>query len=260
LYVKSFDSKREGTAAIRTIFTHARTMAPCLLIFEDLDSLITDQSRSYFLNEVDGLESNDGILMVGSTNHLNTLDPAITKRPSRFDRKYHFRLPEEDERTAYARYWQHKLLDNDTVEFPDEMCSLVAKMSAGFSFAYLKELFVMALLAIARGGTGDEEAAVMVQRADAVAEQDAKAQDLKDEVSEKKKHVIPSVETPTSLKDNVLLKILRASLETLADEMDNTDEKEWPSTKKQAGGIGVSVGVSDFSAARHMKILAPRAI
>jgi transitional endoplasmic reticulum ATPase len=233
-------------------------MAPCLLIFEDLDSLITDQTRSYFLNEVDGLESNDGILMVGSTNHLDTLDPAITKRPSRFDRKYHFRLPEEDERAAYARYWQHKLLGNDMVEFPDELCSVIAKMSAGFSFAYLKELFVMALLAIARGGTGDEDAEkpVMVQRGDAVADvgKDAREEGVPSEVPEKKRHVIPRVETPQSLEDNMLLKVLRSSLEILADEMDNTDEKEWPSTKKQAGGIGV--GQVTQAAFRMRKALA----
>ena len=45
------------------IFERARQEAPCLLIFEDLDSLITDNNRSFFLNEVDGLEDNDGLLM-----------------------------------------------------------------------------------------------------------------------------------------------------------------------------------------------------
>src|SRR6266480_5472516 len=67
------------------IFRKARQEAPCYLVFEDLDSLVTDRVRSYFLNEVDGLHSNDGILMVGSTNHLERLDPGIAKRPSRFD-------------------------------------------------------------------------------------------------------------------------------------------------------------------------------
>lgn len=49
------------------IFERARQEAPCLLIFEDLDSLITDNNRSFFLNEVDGLEDNDGLLMVRLT-------------------------------------------------------------------------------------------------------------------------------------------------------------------------------------------------
>lgn len=55
-------------------------MAPCYLILEDLDTIITEQVRSYFFNEVDGLKSNDGIFMVGSTNHLDRLDPGITVR------------------------------------------------------------------------------------------------------------------------------------------------------------------------------------
>ena len=88
LYVKSFETNCQTEQyAIRQIFQQARSMAPCLLIFEDLDSLVNDDIRSYFLNEVDGLESNDGILMIGSTNHLDKLDPAISKRPSLFDRK-----------------------------------------------------------------------------------------------------------------------------------------------------------------------------
>lgn len=82
----------------------ARHMAPCLLIFEDIDSLIGPGVRSYFLNEVDGLESNHGILMIGSTNHLDRLDPGIAKRPSRFDRKYFFDDPDLGERVQYAEY------------------------------------------------------------------------------------------------------------------------------------------------------------
>lgn len=50
--------------AIRNVFLRARSEAPCVLILEDLDSLIKDTNRSFFLNEVDGLEDNDGILMV----------------------------------------------------------------------------------------------------------------------------------------------------------------------------------------------------
>ena len=65
LYVKSIPQ----LWSISQIFIKARATAPCLLVFEDLDTLVTDNLRSYFLNEVDGLESNDGILMIGSTNH-----------------------------------------------------------------------------------------------------------------------------------------------------------------------------------------------
>ncbi len=63
--------------SIQLIFRKARQYAPCYLVFEDLDSIVSDGVRSYFLNEVDGLQSNDGIFMIGSTNHLDRLDPGI---------------------------------------------------------------------------------------------------------------------------------------------------------------------------------------
>ena len=70
LYVKSFTHPSNNPqSAIKGIFAKARATAPCLLVLEDLDSLVTEKVRSYFLNEVDGLESNDGILILGSTNH-----------------------------------------------------------------------------------------------------------------------------------------------------------------------------------------------
>jgi len=221
-------------------------MAPCLLIFEDLDSLVTATTRSYFLNEVDGLESNDGILMIGSTNHLEQLDPAITKRPSRFDRKYHFKMPEEDERIAYCQYWRKKLVaDGGMLDFPAEVCNVIAKMTEGFSFAYLKELFVTALLTIARGGGGDveeSETPVMVRREDAVEQKVTEVEKKEGEGSEEpqlapKKRTIPEVEIPTSVKDNILLKVVRAHLKMLLDEMDNTKEEDWSSSKTQAGGV-----------------------
>ncbi|KAK4158980.1 putative ATPase YjoB [Cladorrhinum sp. PSN259] len=150
LYVRSFFSWAGPEYAISQIFNKARQFAPCYLIFEDLDSLVTDQVRSYFLNEIDGLKSNDGIFIVGSTNHLDRLDPGISKRPSRFDRKYFFPDPDLDQRIAYCKFWQRKLHDNKDLEFPDKLCRAVADITDGFSFAYIQEAFVAALLIIAR--------------------------------------------------------------------------------------------------------------
>lgn len=104
LYVKSFQSKKvslcitnthykfaSGFAgdeySMRTVFNKARQLAPCVLVLEDLDSLITDHNRSFFLNELDGLEGNEGLLVLGTTNHFDRLDPGLSTRPSRFDRK-----------------------------------------------------------------------------------------------------------------------------------------------------------------------------
>jgi transitional endoplasmic reticulum ATPase len=264
LYVKSFDGCQGQKYSIRLIFSQARIMAPCLLIFEDLDSLVKDETRSYFLNEVDGLESNDGILMIGSTNHLDSLDPAISKRPSRFDRKYHFKIPNEDERAAYCQFWRRKLVDNSMVDFNEDLCRIIAKLSEGFSFAYLKELFVITLLTIARGGTVEQEEEIQEEKnedakssistepimvehetgegpgakgegAEVAVKVGAGATE-KPEEEEKKKRVLPEVETPEHLRDNVLLKVVRAQLKMLLDEMDNTKEEDWPSGKTPSGG------------------------
>ncbi|KAL8743690.1 MAG: hypothetical protein Q9190_003977 [Brigantiaea leucoxantha] len=152
LYVKS----APRTWDIRSIFLQARAMAPCMLILEDIDTIVTASSRSYFFNEVDGLENNDGIFMVASTNHLDRLDPGLSQRPSRFDRKYLFPLPSEHERTLYCEYWREKLKAKPSIKFPRKLCPAIAGITQDFSFAYLQEAFIATLLAIA--GHRSEEA------------------------------------------------------------------------------------------------------
>ena len=71
---------------MQEVFSKARVLAPCVLILEDLDSLINDRNRSFFLNQLDGIEGNDGLLLIGTTNHFDRLDPGLSERPSRFDR------------------------------------------------------------------------------------------------------------------------------------------------------------------------------
>lgn len=170
LYVRSLTSRfAPPQYCLSWIFQRARRTAPCYLVFEDLDSIVTDAVRSYFLNEVDGLESNDGILMIGSTNHLERLDPGISKRPSRFDRKYFFPEPDLGQRVQYCEYWRKRLSENDDVEFPQRLCKAIAEITHGFSFAYIQEAFVACLLVIAGqddGGTdndGDEDGFATVQ-------------------------------------------------------------------------------------------------
>ncbi|KAL9014046.1 MAG: hypothetical protein Q9173_001296 [Seirophora scorigena] len=145
LYVKSL-GRGAGHEDIREIFDKARETAPCLVVFEDIDSLVSDRIKSFFLNEIDGLEGNDGIMMIGSTNYLDRLDPGISKRPSRFDRKYHFALPAISERTRYCDYWRSKLAKRSSLELHPNTSIEIAKITEGFSFAYLQEVLVTALL------------------------------------------------------------------------------------------------------------------
>ena len=68
LYVKS-TGRNVDSDDIRNIFKKARENTPCLLVLEDIDSLVNDDLKSFFLNEIDGLEGNDGIMVIGSTNY-----------------------------------------------------------------------------------------------------------------------------------------------------------------------------------------------
>jgi transitional endoplasmic reticulum ATPase len=230
LYVKSFETNCQTEQfAIRQIFQMARSQAPCLLIFEDLDSLVNDDIRSYFLNEVDGLESNDGILMIGSTNHLDKLDPAIAKRPSRFDRKYHFRIPGEEERRLYAEYWRGKLLKNDTVEFPEEVAGLIAQLTEGFSFAYLKELFVMALLSLVRGFKADDFE--IVEREEAASADDEDKNEAENEKEEKKETDLCTCATKCATCQK-RLPTTSSSSETIKKQDESTEATQESTTNK----------------------------
>ena len=145
LYVKSLKS-RYGTdhQNIRSVFRRARHTTPCILVLEDLNSLIDDKNRSFFLNELDGFASNTGIIVVATTNHPERLDVAIVERPSRFDRKYHFDLPAEPERRAYIAAWNQTI--DAEMHLTADTLAVVVEQTQGFSFAYLKELFVASMM------------------------------------------------------------------------------------------------------------------
>lgn len=145
LYVKSLKGDHDTDHHnISAVFARARESAPCILVLEDLDSLITGDNRSFFLNEMDGFAANNGILTLATTNHPERLDAAIIDRPSRFDRKYHFPLPALNERLGYIRLWNASL--KPALRLDDAAAITIAAQTEGFSFAYLKELFLTAMV------------------------------------------------------------------------------------------------------------------
>ena len=145
LYVQSFKSQhRPEHAGIHEVFQRARKSAPCIMLLEDLDSLITAESRSFFLNELDGFAENAGIITLATTNHPDRLDPAILERPSRFDMKYHFDLPGPAERFTYLEMWNGRL--EEEMRIPPGDVEELASVTDNFSFAYLKELMLAAVM------------------------------------------------------------------------------------------------------------------
>jgi DNA polymerase III delta prime subunit len=184
LYVKSFRAHMvPDEYNIRQVFERARMVAPCVLVLEDLDSLITPENRSFFLNELDGFAANVGILTLATTNHPERLDPSILNRPSRFDRKYPFDLPGLAEREAYIALWNDSL--QKAVRLSPATVLQVREETDGFSFAYLKELFLSATMrwiSVAKPGAMDR---LIVEQVALLRQQMASVEALPDAPSEK---------------------------------------------------------------------------
>ncbi len=154
LYVRDL-SEQPQREAIKTIFERARLLAPCVLAFEDIDGLVGDYNRTIFLNEMDGFTSNEGVLVVASSNHPGKIDEALLKRPSRFDRVFHIGLPKKRERAEFCRQILARpaLAAKLAPDFDIEMViEAVAEKTDGFTPAYLKEAFTSAALSRAQSG------------------------------------------------------------------------------------------------------------
>ena len=139
-----FGSECMTNESLSGFFEEAARNAPSLLIFEDLDRafVVKDDERpritlQHFLNCLDGVGTQDGLIVVATANDPSMLDAAILKRPGRFDRVIPFRPPDNDLRTGYL----HRLTRGRlTVQ---ELGSAVLE-SDGFSFAQLRESYIMA--------------------------------------------------------------------------------------------------------------------
>ena len=104
----------ESEKAVRDIFRKARQAAPCIIFFDEIDALVPSRSAggsdshtservlSQFLTELDGVEELRGVLVLGATNRLDMLDPAII-RPGRFDEIVEIPLPDEASRADIFR-------------------------------------------------------------------------------------------------------------------------------------------------------------
>ena len=127
------------------VFEDAKNLSPAILCFEDVDSLFRSQiSLSHFLNKLDGFEDLDGILILATTNHPEEIDPALTNRPSRFDRVWIINLPDFGCRHKYLRRCFNGNLS-------ESFLSELAQATEGFSVAYLKELYVSASIRAMQG-------------------------------------------------------------------------------------------------------------
>jgi ATP-dependent metalloprotease len=99
-----------GAKRVRQLFAEARKQSPCIIFIDEIDSLLSGSRRgggessgstatiNQVLSEMDGFEQNENIVVIGATNHQESLDSAAT-RAGRFDKKIHVPLPDINGRT-----------------------------------------------------------------------------------------------------------------------------------------------------------------
>jgi len=156
----------ESERQVRDVFRKARQAAPCIIFFDELDALmparggaasdtpVTDRVLSQFLAELDGIEELKGVLVLGATNRLDRLDPALL-RPGRFDEVVEIPLPEEPER---REIFEVHLRGKPVA--PNLKLSGLAAKSGGFSGAQIASVCNLAALravrrAVALAGDSD---------------------------------------------------------------------------------------------------------
>ncbi|XP_014652931.1 PREDICTED: transitional endoplasmic reticulum ATPase [Ceratotherium simum simum] len=137
----------ESEANVREIFDKARQAAPCVLFFDELDSIAkarggnigdgggaADRVINQILTEMDGMSTKKNVFIIGATNRPDIIDPAIL-RPGRLDQLIYIPLPDEKSRVAIlkANLRKSPVAKDVDLEF-------LAKMTNGFSGADLTEI------------------------------------------------------------------------------------------------------------------------
>lgn len=128
---------------ISTLFSEIKRYAPCILFIDEIDSLIANPKEIYvnlekqkivnaFLAQLDGMQDNEGILVVGTTHRYDHIEPAAT-RSGRLSEVLYFTLPEYQER---ALLWKSHLKDKPLKGIDYD---ILAKSSVGFSGADINE-------------------------------------------------------------------------------------------------------------------------
>ena len=137
-------------ANVRDVFDKARQSAPCVLFFDELDSIVSiaiqrgsgigdaggaaDRVLNQLLTEMDGLSSKKTIFVIGATNMPDIIDPALL-RPGQLDQLIYIPLPDE---TSWLRIFQACLRKSPVSKDVD--LTALAKLTAGFSGADITEI------------------------------------------------------------------------------------------------------------------------
>jgi hypothetical protein len=140
-----------GRHDIKRCYEIARKLSPSLLIIEDIDTAGALDRRAAdhpllgeFLQAMDGVVPNHGVITLATTNHSDKIDPAIADRPGRFDRIIEVGLPRKNQRYHILKQLLEKMDLDDTVD--SSAINSLAKASDGLTGAWLRELVQSAFL------------------------------------------------------------------------------------------------------------------
>src|SRR5271167_3020917 len=146
-----------GASRVRDLFEQGKKNAPCIIFIDEIDAVgrhrgaglggghdEREQTLNALLVEMDGFESNEGVILIAATNRPDVLDPALL-RPGRFDRRVVVSRPDVRGREEILRVHTRKIPLAEDVEL-----SVLARGTPGFSGADLANMVNEAALAAAR--------------------------------------------------------------------------------------------------------------
>jgi cell division protease FtsH len=151
-----------GASRVRDLFTQGKKSAPCIIFIDEIDAVgrhrgaglggghdEREQTLNQLLVEMDGFESNEGVIIVAATNRPDVLDPALL-RPGRFDRQVIVPIPDVGGRAKILEIYSKKTKMSPSVDL-----EILARGTPGFTGADLENLVNEAALMAARTGANE---------------------------------------------------------------------------------------------------------
>ena len=146
-----------GASRVRDLFAQAKKNMPCIIFIDEIDAVgrqrgaglgggndEREQTLNQLLVQMDGFETNDGIIVMAATNRADILDPALL-RPGRFDRQIYVNIPDVKGREAIFKVHARNKPISPDVDF-----RTLARMTSGFSGADIANLLNEAAILAAR--------------------------------------------------------------------------------------------------------------
>lgn len=192
----------ESERAVRKIFARAREVAPSMIFFDEIDS-IAGQRHGFgnsggkttgtssglnvlttLLNEMDGFEALQGVVVLAATNRPQALDPALL-RPGRFDELIYVGPPDKEARKAIFEGVARKRLMAEDIDV-----EALASETDGFSGAEIKGICAVAGVAAYDRSVGLQQGeSVEGEEGEAVAEEPIRMEDLRKAIGMQKKQI-----------------------------------------------------------------------